>query len=101
MSHRKFWFVGLIVSLSAAVGIGGTSFALMAVGTHRFLTATEGKSLSDSARVRVLDQSMLIPVPVAAAGVLAGAMFACCVPIFLMGTLMHSTSSCRSLGQSD
>jgi hypothetical protein len=84
------WIWGLILSLAVAVLVGGASFVLMTIGTHRFLSATAGKVLSDAERLRVLDESMLAPVQVITAGMLIGSAAALCVPIFLVLAIIQA-----------
>jgi hypothetical protein len=93
MSRRTSpWIVGLIISLAAAVLIGGTSFVLMTIGSHRFLSATDGKSLSDAELARILDESLLIPMQVTAAGMFFGGVAALSVPVLLVGVLLQARS---------
>jgi hypothetical protein len=91
----RLWIAGLVVSLSVAVLIGGTSFVLMTVGTHRFLSAIDGKSLSDAEQARILDESLIAPIQVTAAGMLIGAVAALCVPVCLVGALLQFRSGHR------
>jgi len=86
------WIFWLVVAVSVALVIGGPSFMLMAVGTHRFLSATAGKSLPDADLVRILDESMLVPVAVTSAGMLIGVTAALCVPVLLVGAIVQFRS---------
>jgi hypothetical protein len=86
---NRLWISGLIISLSVAVVIGGSSFVVMTIGTHRFLSAIAGKSLSEAEQVRIFDASMLAPVQVTTVGMLIGAVAGLCVPVFLIAALLQ------------
>jgi hypothetical protein len=89
-SRTSPWLIGLIISLAAAVLIGGGSFVLMTIGAHRYLSATAGKSLSSFEQVRILEESQVVPVEVTTTGMLLGAFAALCVPIFLIAVLLQA-----------
>lgn len=94
---NRLWIYGLIGSLGVAVVIGGTSFVLMTIGMHRFLSAIAGKSLSEAQQVRVLEESVLVSVQVTAAGMLIGGVAAIFVPVFLIGALIQFRSGRRDV----
>ena len=77
------------MSLSAAVVMGGGAFVVGTIGTHRFLSAIEGRALSDAEQARIMDDAMLVPVQVTTIGMLIGAVAALCVPFFLVGWLLQ------------